>query len=168
MDIRVHHDVRGFVEDKVANMVKRHPKATQQCRDMWATEHTLITEKDATRVGRIPDWAKPTFCSNVRCGTCICRGPGLTAELAAKRLCILSPGCTRSTSRRRSARRRWGRLTRDSSEELLHVSIIWVPTGSKCSTPSKRQPGKWRALTSTTGRCSRRSRSIFYFVRGLR
>ena len=35
VDIRVHNDVRGFVEDKVANMAKRHPKATQQCRDIW-------------------------------------------------------------------------------------------------------------------------------------
>ena len=95
-DVNIHDDIAGFVQDRVAHMVKTSPAAVAACNRLWEDEHKLLCTNDAPVVGEVPPSAKPSLCAQHGCGRCLCKGHGAIVQLAARHLageiCRRAPG----------------------------------------------------------------------------
>ena len=107
LDVYVQRNACSFVAQRAAIMAKGSKGALQATDKLWQTEHQLITVEGSPEQKDIPTSAKATFCSKFGGGKCVCKGPGLTARLAASALaaslCKRSPKDSKLRALLRSA-----------------------------------------------------------------
>ena len=120
-------NMRRWAENKVAKWAEERGRGSKHLQDqaskLWKQEHVM--EPNPEVLADIPADAKPTYCSEMGYGTCLCSGDGYVLRLAKDKLASRLAGlCPKGSIDRSWAKR--GFLVLQINDAMYHISILYL------------------------------------------